>query len=81
MHWNRMLRVRSSDALTTNLRRADAPGNVLIPKAASGLPRDSVANVSQIVTVGRAQLTKRERRLPTLAVQSSERGLRLVLDL
>lgn len=67
--------------MTTNLRLADAPGNVLITKAASGLPRDSVANVSHIVTVDRAQLTRRERRLPTLAVQSLERGLRLVLDL
>ena len=68
-------------ALTTNLRRVDAPGNVLIPKAVSGLPKDSVANVSQIVTVDRTQLTKRERRLSSLAVQSLERGLRLVLDL
>ena len=68
-------------ALTSNLRRVEAPGNVLIPKHASGLPKDSVANVSQLITVDRAQLTQRERRLPAPAMQAIERGLRLVLDL
>ena len=37
--------------LTSNLRWADAPGNVLLTARASGLPKDSVANASQIVTV------------------------------
>ena len=39
--------------LATNLRILDAPGNVLVPAKAAGLPRDSVANVSQLVTVDR----------------------------
>jgi mRNA interferase MazF len=67
--------------LTTNLRLGDAPGNVLIPKAQSGLPRDSVANVSNVVTVDQAQLAKRERNLPPLLTRAIDRGLRLVLDL
>lgn len=45
--------------LTTNLRWADAPGNVLLAARATGLPRDSVANVSQIVALDRAMLTER----------------------
>ena len=42
--------------LTTNLRWADAPGNVLLKARSTGLPKDSVANVSQIVTVDRSVL-------------------------
>lgn len=38
-------------ALTSNLRWAEAPGNVLLTAKATGLPKDSVANVSQIVTL------------------------------
>ncbi|MFW6253093.1 MAG: type II toxin-antitoxin system PemK/MazF family toxin [bacterium] len=45
--------------LTSNLRWADAPGNVLLPCSVTGLDRDSVANVSQIVTVDRFDLTTR----------------------
>jgi mRNA interferase MazF len=67
--------------LTSNLRLADAPGNVLIPKAASGLPKDSVANVSQIITRDRSYLTRHERILPPLLLQEIGRGLKLALDL
>ncbi|MBP6715950.1 MAG: type II toxin-antitoxin system PemK/MazF family toxin [Acidobacteria bacterium] len=55
--------------LTSNLLLADAPGNVLIPKSAkpsgvsAGLAKDSVANVSQIVTLDRSQLTALAGRL------------------
>lgn len=44
--------------LTSNLRSAEAPGNVFLSAKATGLPRDSVANVSQIVTVDRELLTE-----------------------
>lgn len=44
--------------LTSNLRWADAPGNVLLPAQATGLPKDSVANVSQIVAIDRGLLTE-----------------------
>ena len=45
-------------ALTSNLRWADAPGNVLLPARATGLPKDSVANTSQIVTLDKSLLTE-----------------------
>jgi hypothetical protein len=44
--------------LSTNLRLVDAPGNVLIPAKASGLKKDSVANVSQVITIDRDSLTE-----------------------
>jgi mRNA interferase MazF len=44
--------------LTSNLRLAEAPGNVLLTQADTGLLRDSVANVSQIVTIDRALLVE-----------------------
>ena len=67
--------------ITSNLRLADAPGNVLLPKRDSGLPKDSVANVSQVVTVDRAVLTERVSKLGPTFRASIDRGLRLVLDL
>jgi len=67
--------------LTSNLRLADAPGNVVIGKRESGLPRDSVANVSQIVTVDCDVLTERTGKLPPLVRERIDRGLRLVLGL
>lgn len=68
--------------LTSNLRLADAPGNVLISRELSGLSKDSVANVSQVITVDRSDLTERvgSGPLPTDLVRSIDRGLRLVLD-
>lgn len=67
--------------LTSNVRLADAPGNVLIPAADSGLPKDSVANVSQIVTLDKSQLTERVSRLPPRYVRAVTEGLRLTLGL
>ena len=49
--------------LTSNLRWADAPGNVLLTAKATGLPKDSVANVSQLVTLDKASLTERTGKL------------------
>lgn len=59
--------------LTSNLRWADAPGNVLLEADATGLPKDSVANVSQLVTLDRGVLVERVGRV-------SERTLALVLS-
>jgi mRNA interferase MazF len=67
--------------LSSNLRLADAPGNVILAKRESGLPKDSVANVSQIVTVDRDVLTERVGKLPALVRERIDRGLRLVLGL
>jgi mRNA interferase MazF len=67
--------------LTSNLRLAEAPGNVLIPASDSGLPKDSVANVSQVITVDRSFLTEQCGRLPAHLIKSIDEGLRLVLSL
>lgn len=67
--------------LTSNLRLVEAPGNVLVPAQSSGLPRDSVANVSQVVTVDREYLTERAGRLRGRTMTAVEDGLRLALDL
>jgi mRNA interferase MazF len=67
--------------LTSNLRLAEAPGNVLIAATDSGLPKDSVANVSQVITIDRIFLTKRCGRLSSLDLTTLDNGLRLVLSL
>lgn len=67
--------------LTSNLRLLDAPGNVLVPKRQSGLPKDSVANVSQIVTIDRTILTESSGRLSADLMAAVEAGLRLSLAL
>jgi mRNA interferase MazF len=67
--------------LTANLRLVDAPGNVLVPARSSGLPRDSVANVSQIVTLDKDFLTDLAGRLRGATLSDIDSGLRLVLGL
>jgi len=65
--------------LTSNLRWADAPGNVLLPARLTGLPKDSVANVSQIVTLDKTLLTERAGKLPRNKLASVLSGIDLVL--
>ncbi len=67
--------------LTGNLRRLDVPGNVLLTSRTSGLPRDSVANVTQVATFDRALLTERVGRLSPAALSQVSDGLRIALDL
>jgi mRNA interferase MazF len=67
--------------LTANLRLVDAPGNVLVPARASGLPRDSVANVSQVLTLDKEFLTELAGRLKGPVLSDVDSGLRLVLGL
>ena len=67
--------------LTSNARLLDAPGNVLVPGAASGLPKDSVANVSQLVTLDQAYLVERAGQIPPKLMAQVDAGLRLVLNL
>jgi mRNA interferase MazF len=68
-------------ALTTNLRLAEAPGNLLLTSQQTGLPRDCVANITQIITADRRALTERVSSLPPSLIEKLEAGLRLVLDL
>jgi len=67
--------------LTSNLRLAEAPGNVLISASDTGLPKDSVANVSQVITIDRSFLTEKCGKLPSHLIRSVEEGLRLALSL
>lgn len=67
--------------ITSNLRLLDAPGNVLLPARTSGLPKDSVANVSQIVTIDREMLSERVSSLDAVTLAAVGRGMRLVLQL
>ena len=66
--------------LTSNLRWADAPGNARLTARATGLDRESVANVSQIVTVDKAILTERVGRLASAKLELVFAGIDLVLD-
>jgi mRNA interferase MazF len=65
--------------LTSNLAWGEAPGNVELPARATGLPRDSVANVSQIVTLDRDALTERAGRLGRRHLELVLAGIDLVL--
>jgi mRNA interferase MazF len=67
--------------VTSNLRLIDAPGNVLLRARSSGLAKDSVANVSQIVTIDREVLSQRAGRLDHKTMGAIGQGMRLVLDL
>jgi mRNA interferase MazF len=67
--------------ITSNPAIADAPGNVRLAKADSGLGKPSVVNVSQVVTVDKAVLTEKLRALPPQLMGRVDEGLRLVLAL
>ena len=65
--------------LTSNLRWADAPGNVRLPSKATGLPRDSVANVSLLVSLDRTLLSNRVGKLPRAKLELVLSGIDVVL--
>lgn len=67
--------------LTSNLRLLDAPGNVLVTTKASGLPKESVANVSQIATLDRDLLLEKTGRVAPKVMAQVDAGLCLALDL
>lgn len=67
--------------LTSNTRLIGAPGNVLVRSEVSGLPKDSVANVTQIVTLDVAFLAEKAGKAPRRIMRDVDRGLRLVLEL
>lgn len=68
-------------ALTSNLRLAQLPGNVVVQPGDSGLPKPSVVNVSQLTALDQSELVQRMGRLPPSLMQHIDAGLRLVLDL
>jgi len=67
--------------VTSNLALAEAPGNVRIGKSDSGLPQPSVVNISQLITLDRAILSKKVKALPGAVMDKVDAGLKLVLSL
>ena len=65
--------------LTSNLRWSIAPGNVLLSAKHSGLDRDSVANVSQLVTIDKRQLTERVGKIPKRQMEAIFSGIDLIM--
>jgi mRNA interferase MazF len=66
--------------ITSNLARAEAPGNVLLEEGDSNLNKPSVVNVSQVLTVDKSELSEPAGRLPTIKVDAIRRGLHLLFD-
>lgn len=66
--------------VTSNLRLAQAPGNVALPMEVTGLPKPAVVNVTQLLTVDRQLLDGLIGKLPGPALRAVDEGLRLVLN-
>jgi mRNA interferase MazF len=67
--------------ITSNTALAAMPGNVFLPAAATGMPRDSVVNVTALVTLNKTALTDRIGEVPPSLMHEVDRGLRRILDL
>jgi mRNA interferase MazF len=67
--------------VTSNIRLADAPGNVLLPRKQTQLPHDSVADISQVLTIDKSYLKEKVSALPVSLMRRVEDGIRLVLSL
>ena len=66
--------------MTSNLKWANAPGNVLLKGNLTGLPKDSVANLSLNVSLDKEQLTERSGKLPRRELEVDLSGIDVVLD-
>jgi mRNA interferase MazF len=67
-------------ALTANLKRANAPGNILLEKGEANLPKPSVVNVSQVFTVDKSQLDEHIGTLSSKRVREILGGIKLVIE-
>jgi mRNA-degrading endonuclease toxin of MazEF toxin-antitoxin module len=65
--------------LTSSVKWADAPGNVMLSARLTGLPKNSVANVSQVVTLDKGLLTERAGRLPPAQLRLVLSGIDVML--
>lgn len=68
-------------AITSNSRLADAPGNVALSKTKSGLTKDSVINISQVITLDKESLSEVIGKLDKLTMNKVDNGIRLVLSI
>ena len=67
--------------ITSNTGLAAMPGNVFVPAASSGLPKDSVVNVTALVTLDKTDLDDEVGQLPQTLMSDVDRGLRRILGL
>ncbi len=67
-------------AITSNIRRATAPGNVLLKKGEGGLKKDSVVNISQIITVDKTDLIEKIGTLSQSRIKQIAEGLKLLIE-
>ncbi|MCX5752835.1 MAG: type II toxin-antitoxin system PemK/MazF family toxin [Candidatus Krumholzibacteria bacterium] len=68
-------------AISSNLRLAEAPGNIFLKRRESKLPKDSVINVSQLLTLDKKYLTEKTGQLSSRHMLELEEGLKMVLSL
>jgi mRNA interferase MazF len=66
--------------ITSNQSRAQAPGNVALRKGDANLPKASVVNVSQVLTIDKSELVERIGKLPAETVDAIRKGLHLLFD-
>jgi len=67
-------------ALTSNVKRAAVPGNVLLKKGEANLPKDSVVNISQIITVDKSDLIEKIGSLSLSRMKQVIEGVKLLLE-
>ncbi len=67
--------------ITSNTQLATMPGNVFLPKNATGLSRDSVVNVTALATLNKSDLADKTGTVPAALMREVDRGLRRALDL
>jgi mRNA interferase MazF len=67
--------------VTSNTASATMPGNVFLPTAVTGLPRDSVVNVTALITLNKSDLSEQVGRVPSRLLDDVDRGLRRILSL
>ena len=67
--------------VTSNTKLATAPGNVFLPATVTGLPRDSVVNVTSLITLNKDELSGRVGEVPMMLMRDVDAGLRRVLGL
>lgn len=67
-------------ALTSNLKRATAPGNIVLRKGEGNLPKDSVVNISQVVTLNKSDLVEKIGSLSPKRIQQIVGGIKLLVE-
>ncbi len=67
--------------ITSNIRLTAAPGNILLSTKKSKLPKESVINISQLITIDKSFLTEKISTLPTSIMAKVDEGVRLILQL